>query len=237
VRDWDRIEADVERAGARLLVLTADSPDVARGAAKRAKLRATLVPVDASLWVRWGLANERRTGLPHPSTVVVAPDGTIIDRETHTNYKVRAEPAAVLDRITAHRVSGSLAPTAVEEPDDEGPDWDGALRVTATLTDGGAALDLRVAQGFHVYGAAERTARPLNVRIDQQPDVLVPIPQGERKELGGGLGESWVLSGSVRLEVTTEAPGGVLSGELDVQLCTESACSAPATRRWSTGQD
>jgi hypothetical protein len=235
VRDWDRVEAEVEAVGARLLVLTADSPEVARASVKRAKLRATLVPVAASLWVRWGLVNERRSGLPYPSTVVVAPDGTIVDRETHVNYKVRAEPAVVLDRITAHRRSGALAEGAATDPADDGPDWHGALQVTATRTDDGAVLELRVRAGFHVYGAGERTARSLQVRVDEQPEVLVPIPQGDRKELGGGLGESWVLSGSVWLEVTTGPQVGALSGELDVQICTQSACSAPATRRWSTG--
>lgn len=219
-------------------MLTADEPELLRRVIPKKELRGTFVPVEPELWARWGLTNPRREGVPYPSTIVVAPDGTIVLRETHVNYKVRARPELVLARIAEHRASGRIASIGQAARPAPGPvdvelDWDGALTVSAVARPGGLDLTLRIADGFHVYGTREENARPIGLRLDGHPGLPVSLPEGQRKDLGDALGEAWVLTGTqvLRLDLAELPP--TAAGELDVQLCTDSACSRPRTLRWS----
>jgi hypothetical protein len=231
VRDWDKLEADVAAAGAVVYVLTTDAPEVVANAARKKKLTTPIHTVTPALWASWGLANPRKDKLPHPSTVVIGPDGTVRQRITHVDYRKRADASAVLAALGAGSELRAAEPERDAEPSTPAPiDWDGALVLSVVPADRGVTLVLTVAPGFHVYGAKEKTARPLAVRIDGETGKT-RIPPGDRKDLGPGVGVAWVLEGEIRLTVPVK--GDAPSGELDVQLCTEGACSAPVTRTWS----
>jgi len=226
---------EVAAAGARVVVLTPDRPAVAAAMVESKGFTTPLLPVDKALWQAWGLENPSKPKLPHPGTLLVAPDGTLVARWTHINYKVREDPGGVLARLSEHRGGAPIAredPSAAPTPTvgEGAPDWDSAAELTAVRAGGAVELTLTVAPGFHVYGAKEPNARPLAVRVDGQPEVAVTIPEGERRTLGA-LGESWVLEG--RITLTVPIAEGADSGELDLQLCTDGACSMPETRAWS----
>jgi peroxiredoxin len=90
-------------AGGVLYVLTADDPAVLTKAIRKKKFEATFVPVDASIWTTWDVVNPSRTELPHPTTLVVAPDGTVVFRETHENFRERTMPSEVVALVKAAR--------------------------------------------------------------------------------------------------------------------------------------
>ncbi len=231
MRDWDRLSEQITAAGATLLVLTADAPDTLNRVVPQKGLEATFVPVDPALWARWGITNPKRESVPHPGTLVVAPDGTVLLFETHVNYRVREDAEQVLARITEHRASGQLIAAPAQES--QAVVWDAALRTSAERRGETVAITLDIADGFHVYGTKERTARPLALRVDGRAEAELTLPEGSKTELGGGLGEAWVLTG--RQVITVVGTSGAIAGELDVQLCTETACSRPRTVRWSAG--
>lgn len=234
MREWDGLADAVAAAGARVVVLTPDAPDVAAAAVKEKGFTTPLLPVDASLWVGWGLRNPKKPKVPHPGTLLVAPDGTLVARWTHINFKQREDPAVVLAQIAEHRDSGEIAGGQAPAPTtgDGAPDWAGAVTISTERTGDGALLVLQLKDGFHVYGSKEPNARPLEVRVTDQPEAKATIPNGNRKSLGD-LGESWVLEGMVALKVSAPDIEGPLSGELDIQLCTDGACSMPETRSWT----
>ena len=101
MRDWDGRGAELAAAGATLFILTSDTPEVLDEAVPKNGLTSTIVPVDRGLWGRWGIDNPKRPNLPWPSTVVIGPDGKIIDLVTHENHRERADPGAVLARLAA----------------------------------------------------------------------------------------------------------------------------------------
>lgn len=96
MRDWDRVAGRAKQAGLRVLVLTADDPAALRKAVRAKALQASFVPVDQALWDAWGLANPKRERLPHPSTLLIGPDGLVLFAETHVDYSQRTPPADVL---------------------------------------------------------------------------------------------------------------------------------------------
>jgi hypothetical protein len=210
-----------------LYVLTTDSPAAVADHAENRGLQSPIATVDRELWARWGIANPKKPRLPHPTTLVVSPDGTVLRVETHENYRERTDPAEIVAQLGA-LVPPENPPTA---PSKE-PDWEHAARLSATQTATGAQLSLEIQSGFHAYGTRETIGRPLAVRVDGHPEAKVPIPTGEIKVLGGGQGETWVLEGTVILDVAVQSTGP-LTGELDLQLCTDTSCSRPTTWNWS----
>lgn len=232
MRAWDERAEQVAAANARVVVLTPDSPAVARASAQKHGLQTPLHPVDPDVWAGWGLANPKKSKLPHPSTIVVGADGRVIQRITNENYRKRADVDAVLAAIQ----SGQPAADAPAGPGPTaGPDWAGAVHLEALGSNDGPLLRLEIKPGFHVYGAAETVARPLAVRVAGVPGATAAIPSGTRKVLGGGLGEAWVIKGSVDLAIR-DAGSGPWSGELDLQICTDNACSPPGVRAWAVGE-
>ncbi len=101
MRDWDGRTAELAAAGATLYIVTSDTPEVLDAAVPKNGLTSTFVPVDRGLWGRWGIDNPKRPNLPWPSTVVIGPDGRIIDLVTHKDHRERADPGAVLERLKA----------------------------------------------------------------------------------------------------------------------------------------
>lgn len=222
-----------------LVVLTTDTEEVLSRVLPAKGLglpHLRYVSVEPELWTAWGLANSRRPMLPHPTTVVVAPDGTIVDRETHTDYKLRASPQRVLDRIAAHRGGAPTAPSGGVEDDEPPIDWAGAVSLEVRRTAGGVAIELVVKPGFHVYGAAEQSARPLAVTVHDRPGAQVQVPPGRPVSLGEALGDAHVLDGTILLDVAVPSAGAddPLTGDLAIQICTETACSPPGSRSWAS---
>ncbi len=241
MREYDAHAQALADAGGTLVVLTADTPEVLREVIAKEGFGARFVSVDKSFWAQWGLRNKLSRKLPHPTTFVVAPDGQLVFREIHVNYTDRASIPSVIDLVAQHRASGAIPlpepePEEAEEADEPAlPDWDRAVSFTTIQDPGRLTLLLDVAEGFHVYGANETISRPLAARVADYPELEVPIPTGEEKTLSEALGSAWVLEGNVALSVTlpAEAPPA-LSGELDYQVCTDTACTAPTTVPWTS---
>lgn len=227
IRQWQEQTEALEDAGAVLYVLTPDRPEALAAGIEKNQLSATIIPVDKSLWAEWGITNLEKDKLPHPSTFVVDPTGMVVFAETNEDYNLRADPSQVVAAVESLRAGDEVASQSEDAPS-EGPKWDGAFQLQTSTVDEGVQLSIEVREGFHVYGKKEEIARPLEVRVDGQPDVDVEIPDGERHEFP--LGVVWVVEGTVDLLVPVTPPA---SGELDLQLCTDTACSPPVTMPWS----
>jgi len=242
LREYDLRSVELEAVGASLVVLTADSEPVLREAIAEHGFGARFVVTDKSFWKSWGLYNRMSRKLPHPTTLVVAPDGTVIFREIHVNYTKRAPIPDLIALVAQHKQGAEPAAVAVAQkepepaPKDSGlPDWERALNLQVRQDPQRLELELQVAAGFHVYGANETTSRPLAVSVDQLPKLQVPIPAGTEKDLGEAMGTVWVLEGEVLLgaELPADAPTA-LSGALEYQVCTDELCAAPTSTTWST---
>ena len=232
MRDLAEHAADFAAAGARVLVLTTEDADTVRAAVDKRTLNAEFALVTPALWAQFGLANPKRSELPYPATLVVAPDGALLYREVHVNFRKRSNVAEVARFITDWRAG--LAPEAPEAAPARGPaapDWGSALSWTATRTATGVALALEMAPGFHVYGTREEISRPLALIVDGHPDAVVTVPEGAQKSVGGGV-TSWVLEQRVVVSAAVEGATGPLSGTLNYQLCTDSLCAAPTSAAW-----
>ncbi len=244
MRDYQAHSEEIEAAGGTLVVLTNDSPEVLAEVKDKEGFDHSFVHATAETWASWGLQHDKRAELPYPTTFVVAPDGTLVYREIHVNHMKRAHVDDIVARVAAWSAGAfEAAPEPVEpEPETqehvepEAPDWDNAVHTAAWLEEGRLVVELQVGEGFHVYGANETISRPLVVAIEQLPDLVMPIPTGEEKELGEALGTAWVLEGQVQLsvELPPDAPAE-LSGTLDYQVCTNSACTAPTYVEWTAG--
>jgi hypothetical protein len=213
VRDYDRLADVFHDADVRVVGLTSASPETIAAAKREHGLEMEILSVEPALWARWGVVNPDKPDLPHPATVWVGTDGRVTSIDVHTNYKVRTDVQAMADGL---------------EPPGP-PDWDNAAHLETEVVSEGVLLRVVVKPGFHVYGAKEEIGNPLAVRVTDQPDVQVVVPDGQAKELPG-LGTAWVLSGTVELVVPVATPA---SGEVDVQICTAATCSRPTSWAWS----
>ncbi|MEL6343042.1 MAG: protein-disulfide reductase DsbD domain-containing protein [Myxococcota bacterium] len=187
--------------------------------------------VSPSLWGELGLQSPRREAIPHPTTLVVDTDGSILLQEVHVNFKERTSVARILDAIaaagpaTAAPAPLSFAPT--------GPNWEAAVDFSFTGGSDCLLIDATVKDGFHVYGAKEQTARPLELSIHEAPQLPLVFPDGDRKVLDG-LGESWVLAGALQFGwPLPETVPPTVTGTLRYQVCTDRSCSPPKTMDFS----
>ncbi len=241
MRDYDAHAQQLVDAGGRLVVLTSDSEAVLREVIAEQGFGATFVHATPETWAGWGLQNEKRVELPYPTTFIVAPDGTLVYREIHVNHTIRAHVSTVVERVAAWSSSGEIPAPSAPEPEAQAdhpadPDWDKAVHIAAFQSAGQLTIQLEVGPGFHVYGANETISRPLAVSVDQLPELEVPIPTGEEKELSEAMGAAWVLEGTVQLSVDLPADAPAeLSGVLDYQVCTEGTCTAPTSTAWEAG--
>jgi hypothetical protein len=241
LRDYQAHAQPLEQAGGLLAVLTNDSPEILREVMAEQGFTHRFVHVTPETWAGWGLQNDKQAQLPYPTTFVVAPDGTLVFREIHVNHTRRAHVEEVVARVAAWAQDPAVAAPPDDheqrpDEDDAYPDWDNAVRIAAEQLPGQLVVHIEVGPGFHVYGANETLSRPLAASVDQLPELVVPIPTGAEKDLGEALGTAWVLEGSVALEVALPADAPVtLSGVLDYQVCTDSACTAPTSTTWRSG--
>ena len=229
MRAWDQELEALEAANATLYVLTPDRPEPLAAAIARHDLKSPILPIDKSLWAEWGITNRSNDKLPHPSSFIIDPDGVVVYAQIFEDYRERNLPSDVVATLVSLQAGGDAPPTedTPSEPS-QGPQWDDALQLRAEAVDGGINLHLDIREGFHVYGAKEEISRPLYVTVDGRDDIQVHIPDGEQKEFA--LGVVHVLKDEVDLRVPVDPPA---SGTLDVQLCTDGACSPPFTMSWT----
>lgn len=237
LRDYQAHAQQLKEAGGHLVVLTNDSPEVLREVVAKEGFTHSFVHATPETWAGWGLQNDKRAEIPYPTTFIVAPDGTLVFREIHVNHTRRAHVDDVVARVAAwsggDSVTAAEPAEAVEDAPAAGPDWDNAVHISAEQLPGQFVIRIEVGPGFHVYGANETISRPLVATVDQLPELAVPIPEGDEKTLSEVMGTAWVLEGTVLLEaeLPVDAPAS-LTGTLDYQVCTDSACTAPTSTTW-----
>jgi hypothetical protein len=214
----------IHAAGADVLVLTADSPEVITAA----DLDLAVASVSPSLWGELGLTNPDSPQLPHPATLIIDPSGRVLLRQIHVNYRERTPVTEMIAALEASTAAPTAAPTPAEAAAEDDPDWSRGVTLRASGADDCLSLTVDIAEGFHLYGAREPFARPLSVTVDQAPEWRIHIPDGTEKVLPG-IGASWVLEGRFTME--WPLPEGLpreLTGTIGYQLCTDTSCSPPA---------
>ncbi|HHO51411.1 MAG TPA: hypothetical protein ENK18_11170 [Deltaproteobacteria bacterium] len=229
MRAWKQSKSQLEAAGGRLLLLSSDPLDqlevlVARHGFESLDI-GHATPED---WVRFGVTNPERQHLPHPTTLVIAPDGAELMRAVHDNYRQRADPGQAIAVTRAWR-AGAPIPSGPRPPTPpSAPDWEAAASISLARTGSTLSLTAVIAPGYHLYGASEEQSIPLYLRTDS--GQRAPVPGGTRRDWPHGT--SWVLEDTVelRLEVPADRP---VSGQVGWQLCTEQLCSAPRNERFS----
>lgn len=225
-------EEALEAAGGTLIYLTSEPPEVIAAAKQTHGLEGDIRSVDPALWAQWGISRRDKPELPHPTTLVVDPQGRLVFERTHVNFTQRVSPSALLDDWDSLGLPPPIEDIREDTSPDShsAPDWDSATRLLVEAGSDTVTLVLELAPGFHVYGTREEIGRPLEVSVAGHPELVVPIPPGEEKSLEA-LGSAWVLTGTQRLEIPMAPP---LSGELALQICTQTACSMPRVEAWST---
>lgn len=173
-------------------------------------------------WVSFGVTNPARPELPHPTTLVIAPDGTELMRSVHDNFRQRADPSQAIEVVTAWRAGEQLPSDPRPPPPPTAPDWERAASISLARSGTRLSLTAVIAPGFHLYGSNEEQSIPLYLETSTGQEAKVP--PGTRQDWPHGT--SWVLEDTVELviEVPADAP---ISGQVGWQLCTDQICSAP----------
>ncbi len=228
MRAWKQSEAELERVGGKLLVLSSDPlPSLEILARQRALTSLDLAHAGPEDWVAFGIANPDRPELPHPTTLVIAPDGAEIFRSVHDNFRQRSDPsqaiAAVVD-WSEGRVRTTPKPPAPPSL----PDWEAAASISLARDGDQLILEAVIAPGFHLYGSKETESIPVYLRT--QGGQRAEVPPGVRKDWSQGT--SWVLEDTVRLQLQIPADQPVV-GSVGWQLCTDQTCSAPRNETFS----
>lgn len=219
MRAWQSHTKDLDASGARLLILTGDDREVlAAKVAEHGFTELAIAPASPADWDALGVKNEKRERLPHPTTLVLGPKGEEWLRETHVNFRERSDPERALAALAARGASPETASGTTPQT----VSWDDASSLQVVRQAGKVVVQLTIAEGFHAYGTRETTGVPVYLRIDDGPRAKGP--EGVAKQWSGGT--SYVLEGTVTLEVAVEGSGPV-SGSVGWQLCTDSTCSAP----------
>lgn len=121
----------------------------------------------------------------------------------------------------------------------ESPDWKAAfrheVRVRVEQTAPSVVVDLKVADGFHVYTVGETIGRPLRLEIDDAGDYVasgdVVYPKGTTKDLP--IGRSVIVEGEAEVVAPLKAKEGVQQGRargtFHYQVCNDEACDRPRT--------
>ncbi len=206
------------------MVLSGDAADALPGfVAKRGFEDLAIGHGSPETWDHFGVKNPKRERLPHPTTLVVAPDGTVLFKEIHENFRGRSDPGRALAAIAKWKAGEAVTTELSATPTPPSTDWDTALKATLVREGDTLSLVLEVASGFHVYGSKEQTSLPIYLGLAQR-GPKAKVPEGEKKLWEGG--ESWVLEGRQVLTVPAPAADPV-EGMVGWQLCTDSTCSAP----------
>lgn len=218
MRAWKLHSQQVDALGAELLFLAGDDPDLLKQkVAERGLDDLNIAHATPEQWKALGVQNPARPKLPHPTTLVLAPDGTELLRDAHENFRTRTDPERALAAL-----QGALP----DPPGLEGPapvDWDDAARVSVQRQGTTVRFVLEIGDGFHAYGRKEEVGVPVYLRIDDGPRGTAPDGEPRR----GALGTSWLLEGDVELSVELPDDPETVSGMIGWQLCTDDSCSAP----------
>lgn len=91
-------------------------------------------------------------------------------------------------------------------------------------------IHVGLAPGVHAYGDGEKIGMPVKLKISPAGNWKLigspVIPKGQIKDLGA-LGKSVVIDQSFVVEATVKNGTGAIIGELDLQICSDSACDRP----------
>ncbi len=110
------------------------------------------------------------------------------------------------------------------------PDFQGAMTMKPAYQDGELVVTVQLKPGFHAYAPGEEIGKPVNLVVKDangwKLDGAPVVPAGKTKDLGE-LGKSQVLEGSFPLKARVTGGDGAISGEVEIQVCTDSACDRP----------
>jgi len=231
----------LEKSGVRIAAVSYDSAEVLKRFADEHGIRFPLLSDRDSAVIRhFGIFNAniapglRAHGVPHPVNYLVMPDGILVRKYFVPNYQ--------------HRVTGSavvLQEFGVVGEDTEATTLQsGALTVEIGLSGPKAFAGqeikffgkFKLEPGWHVYGAPLPEAYiPASITFDD-PKIIrqsFELPQAQAIEIPG-LGETLpVYSGSFRglgsllLRFPIDAGRTTLSGQVDFQQCSDTACDPP----------
>ncbi len=96
-------------AGVRVVAVTLDAPDRARGTAQELELPFPLVSVDVATFQRWGL-RPRGQGLPRPGDFVLDGGGRVRYSRVGADEADRPSDVALLGIVDSLRRAGALPP-------------------------------------------------------------------------------------------------------------------------------
>jgi len=90
-------------------------------------------------------------------------------------------------------------------------------------------VQMNLQPGFHAYAAGEKIGKPVSLDVNGNGwavDGAVSVPAGKQKDLGE-LGISMILEGQVPISAKVKGGTGDVTGTLNVQVCTDTACDRP----------
>lgn len=113
---------------------------------------------------------------------------------------------------------------------DAPPDFASAMTLQPAFKDGELVVTVALKPGFHAYAPGEEIGKPVNLVVKEQngwkAEGTPVIPEGKTKDLGE-LGTSKVLEGTFPVRAKVSGGDGAVAGELEIQVCTDSACDRP----------
>lgn len=113
---------------------------------------------------------------------------------------------------------------------DAPPDFASAMTMKPAYQDGTLVVTVALKPGFHAYAPGEEIGKPVNLVVKEQngwkTEGALDIPEGKTKDLGE-LGISKVLEGTFPVKAKVSGGSGAVAGELEIQVCTDSACDRP----------
>lgn len=201
---------------------------------------------DSEVIRAFGLLNEEygpdhdNHGLPHPGSVVIGPEGRVIEKYFEEGYRPRRTVASVL----LHSGDAGEGARRIEAPN---------FVVTASVSDPRPfpgnrltlALDFEMAAGHHAYAPGDHAYRALDLKLAPHPlvtphDTLRPestpfhfAPLEETVPVYAGrfrlLKDVTLAAGRPMSEALEKTSELVLEGRLEYQVCSDRVCYPPSS--------
>jgi len=93
-----------------------------------------------------------------------------------------------------------------------------------------ANIKIILKDGYHAYAPGEQVGKPVQIVVNPengwQLQKPVEMPAGKEKNLGS-LGKSYIYEKELNLECFVHSGKGDLVLNLNLQICSESACDMP----------
>jgi peroxiredoxin len=248
--------ADFEREGVAVYAISYDPLDVLRDFAERHDIAYPLLADEDSVVIkRLGLYNEHleqqaahygltprenQFGVPYPGSFVLDEDGILQEKIFEQSYRIRPQPADLLEDVFGAEIGGAAVSDEAETPELRASAWlnTPTYRPYQRLR---IQLGIQVREGLHIYG------RPIPegffaLSVDVAPlegleagELELPEPHPYRVE---GLDEQFQayegeLRGSLPLALTQNIGDVTLDLTLSYQACTDSECFPPSEMRLS----